>query len=478
MKGPSRSRAGRLTHSGRAFSPVVGDDAPGHGQKTRWAVPARNPPRTPSVAQNGHTSPAIPDRPCIDCLEEAPVHKSGGRVRPAAFWGLAYLFAAVMVGTTLLSPLYLVYQAEWHFSSSILTLVFAVYTAGVLAALLLAGRSSDQIGRRPVLAAGLSFMALSSVVYILAPNVGWLFLGRILSGLSAGLVTGTATAALTENGTNARRSSRVATAANLGGPALGPLLAGLFAEYGPNPTALVFEVYLGILAVAALTLLVVPETVVERKPLSLRFQGLGIPKVGRSEYLAAALAGFASWSLLGLFSALAPSFLVQVLHEGNHAVEGAVVFALYASATLTLLLVARFDSRPVVFFGLATFLVALALIVAGLSDASLMLFMLGTLVGGVGVGGVFLGSLSTANRLAPPAERGRVVSTFFVFCFFGLTIPVIGVGIASPYVGYFRAVLVCAIVLAALSVVSMAGIRRRLLSHESMFGSASAESGA
>ena len=412
------------------------------------------------MAQNGYSSPAVPDRPCIDCLEEAPVRRTGAGVPRAAFWLLAYLFAAVMIGTTLLSPLYVVYQAEWHFSSGILTLVFAVYTAGVLAALLLAGRSSDQVGRRPVLAAGLSFSALSSVVYILAPGLGWLFVGRILSGLSAGLVTGTATAALTESGTNARRSSRVATAANLGGPALGPLVAGLFAEYGPNPTVLVFEVYLGILAVAAITLLVVPETVVERKPLTLRFQGLGIPEVGRSEYLAAGVAGFVAWSLLGLFSALAPSFLAQVLHEGNHAVEGTVVFALYASATLTLLVVARFDSRRVVLFGLPTFLVALALIVAGLSDASLMLFVLGTVVGGVGVGGVFLGSLSTANRLAPPAERGRVVSTFFVFCFFGLTIPVIGVGIASPYVGDFRAVLVCAIVLATLSLGSIAGIRR------------------
>jgi MFS family permease len=423
-------------------------------------VPAKTRLRTSTVAQNGHASSAVRDRACIDCLEEAPFHKTGAKVRRAAFWLLAYMFAAVMLGTTLLSPLYVVYQAEWHFSSGILTLVFAVYTVGVLAALLLAGRSSDQVGRRPVLAAALSFSALSSVVYVLAPSVGWLFVGRVLSGLSAGLVTGTATAALTEIGTNARRSSRVATAANIGGPAFGPLVAGLLAEYGPNPTVLVFEVYLGILALAAVALLLVPETVVERKPLSLRFQGLGIPEAGRPEYLAAGLAGFAAWSLLGLFSALAPSFLGQVLHEVNHAVEGAVVFALYASASLTQLLVSRFDSRPVVLFGLATFLVALAFIVAGISDASLVLFVVGTVVGGVGVGGVFLGSLSTANRLAPPAERGRVVSTFFVFCFVGLTIPVIGVGIASPYVGDFRAVLVCAIVLAVLSVGSMAVIRR------------------
>lgn len=76
------------------------------------------------------------------------------------------------------------------------------------------------------------------------------------------------------------------------------------------------------------------------------------------------------------------------------------------------------------------------------------------------VGAVFIGSLSTANRLAPAEIRGRVVSTYFVFAYVGLTIPVIGVGIASQYEGDFRAVLVCAIVLAALSAVSMVGIRR------------------
>jgi MFS family permease len=401
------------------------------------------------------------DRPCVDSLGKAAPSRGAGASMPAtAFWLLAYLFGAAVLGTTLLTPLYVLYQARYHFSSSVLTLIFATNAAAILVTLLLAGRISDQVGRRPVLAAALAFGALSAVVFILAPGLGWLFLGRALSGLSAGLVTGAAAAALTETGNNARRSSLVATGANMGGVGLAPLVAGVFAEYGPNPTVLVFEVYLGILALAALALLHIPETVVERTPLNLRFEGLGIPQSGRSEYLAAALAGFAAFSLLGMFGALAPSFLGQVLHERNHAVDGAIVFAIYLSATVTGLVVSRFRSRPVVLFGLATFLVALALIVAGLSAASLVLFIVGTLVGGVGVGSVFLGSLSTASRLAPPAERGKVVSTFFVFCYIGLAVPTVGVGIASTHVGDFRAVLVCAIVLAALSVVSMAGIRR------------------
>lgn len=382
--------------------------------------------------------------------------------RPAAFWLVAYVFAATMLGTTLPTPLYVIYQGQWHFSSGIVTLIFATYAAGVLVALLLAGRSSDQVGRRRVLATALALSALSTVVFILAPSLGWLFPGRVLSGLSAGLVTGTATAALTElaASSSSRRASRVATAANMGGLGLGPLVAGLFAQFGPDPTVLVFEVYLIVLAIAAVALAAVPETVSPRQPLTLRFSGLGIPVVGRSEFIAAGVAGFAAFTLLGLFTSLAPTFLGGILHEHSHAISGFVVFLIFGTATVAQVLLAGFSSRPVVLSGLAAFLAALALIVGALSQASMALFLTGTVIGGLAVGAVFIGSLSTANRLAPPEIRGRVVSTYFVFAYVGLTIPVIGVGIGSEHVGDFRAVLVCSIALAVLCAFSAIGIRR------------------
>src|SRR5580698_1209314 len=193
--------------------------------------------------------------------------------RRVAFWLLAFVFAATMLGTTLPTPLYVIYQARWHFAAGIVTLIFAVYAAGVLAALLLAGRSSDQAGRKPVLAVALGASALSTVAFILAPDVGALIAARIVSGLSAGLMTGTATAALTElvPASASRRASLVATAANMGGLGLGPLIAGLFAQYAPDPTTLVFEVYLAVLAAAGLCLLFVPETVLSRRRPTLRF---------------------------------------------------------------------------------------------------------------------------------------------------------------------------------------------------------------
>ena len=143
-----------------------------------------------------------------------------------------------------------------------------------------------------------------------------------------------------------------------------------------------FEVYLAVLAEAAIGLAFVPETVSNRQKLSLRFTGLGLASVGRSEFIAAGVAGFAAFALLGMFSALAASFLGDVLHEHSHAVGGAVVFAVFGAATATQLLLARFPSRTCIACGLIAFLAARALVVAGLSQASMALFLTATIVSG------------------------------------------------------------------------------------------------
>jgi MFS family permease len=204
----------------------------------------------------------------------------------------------------------------------------------------------------------------------------------------------------------------------------------------------------------------VPETVTERSALSLKFHGLGIPEAGKAEFIAAGIAGFASFSLLGLFSSLVPTFLSGVLHDTSHAAAGAVVFLAFAMAACTQLAGSRLPSRPVMLAGLAVFLAALALIVAGLSAVSMPLFLVGTVVSGIAIGAIFMGSLATANRVAPAETRGQVISTFFVFAYVGLTVPVIAVGFGSQAFGDFRAVLGCAIALATIALASMAVIRR------------------
>jgi MFS family permease len=252
----------------------------------------------------------------------------------------------------------------------------------------------------------------------------------------------------------------VATAVNMVGLGLGPLIAGLLAQYAPHPTVLVFEVYLAVLAAAGLCLILVPETVSPRQRPTVRFAGLGLPDRGRGEFIAAAVAGFAAFALLGLFAALAPTFLGGVLHERSHAVQGGVVFLLLAVGAATQILLFRFNSRRVALAGLGLLLAALAVIVAALAQAGMALFLAGTLAGGVAVGAVFLGSLATANRLAPPGRRGQAISSFFVACYAGLIIPVVGVGVASGFIGDFPAVLAFSILLAALCLFALASIAR------------------
>ena len=187
-----------------------------------------------------------PDRPCADGLGLSAISLNRRAVpREIAFWLIAYVFAAVMLGTVVPTPLYAIYQRQWRFSAGILTLIFAVYAVAVLATLLLAGRTSDQAVRRPVMAASLGFSAASAVLFIFASSPGWLYPARVLSGVSAGLMIGTATAALTEmvRESATRRASLVAASVSTGAAALGPLMAGLFAQFLPRPTVLVFEVF-------------------------------------------------------------------------------------------------------------------------------------------------------------------------------------------------------------------------------------------
>lgn len=135
-------------------------------------------------------------------------------------------------------PLYGLYQEKFGFSELMVTVVYAVYAFGVIGVLLLAGNASDAVGRRPVLLAGLGFAAASAVCFLCATGMGWLYAGRLLSGLSAGLFTGAATAYVMElaPSSGASRATLVATAANMGGLGCGPLLAGVLSQYAPGPS--------------------------------------------------------------------------------------------------------------------------------------------------------------------------------------------------------------------------------------------------
>src|SRR5205085_3241913 len=158
--------------------------------------------------------------------------------------------------------------------------------------------------------------------------------GRILSGLSAGIFTGTATATLVDLAPPDRRgrATLVATMANIGALGTGPLLAGLLSQWAGSPLRLTFWVDLALLVPAVVGVWAMPEPIARTSHTQLRPQALKVPRAMRSTFIQAALAAFAGFAVLGLFTAVAPDFLGQGLGVTSRAVIGLVVFAVFAAS--------------------------------------------------------------------------------------------------------------------------------------------------
>ncbi|GGQ41597.1 MULTISPECIES: MFS transporter [Streptomyces althioticus group] len=369
------------------------------------------------------------------------------------------VFAVCMTGTTLPTPLYPLYQQEFGFSELTVTVVYAVYAFAVIGALLLAGNASDAVGRRPVLLWGLACAAASAVCFLLASDIAWLYAGRLLSGLSAGLFTGAATAYVMESAPPGRasRATFVATAVNMGGLGCGPLLAGVLAEYAPWPLRLPYAVHLTLVACSVAVLLWLPETVRDLRPLrTVRPQRPGVPPHVRAVFGPAATAAFVGFSLFGVFTSVSPAFLAQYLGVTDHAVSGAVVATAFFASIAGQTAVGRVGVGRSLPLGCAGLLAGLALLAGALHWDSLALVVPSALVGGVGQGLAFRGALTAVGRASPPDRRAAVISSLFVVAYAGISVPVIGVGLLAEPLGLENAGLVFIACMAVL-VISAAG---------------------
>ncbi|MEV5972185.1 MFS transporter [Streptomyces sp. NPDC051921] len=348
------------------------------------------------------------------------------------------VFVVCMAGTTLPTPLYPLYQEKFGFSELTVTVVYAVYAFGVIGVLLLAGNASDTIGRRPALLWGLGFAAASAVCFLSASALGWLYAGRLFSGLSAGLFTGAATAYVMELAPpgGASRATFVATAANMGGLGCGPLLAGLLAEYAAEPLLLPFAVHLALVAVSALVLLRLPETVREPRSLTaVRPQRPALPPQVRAVFVPAAIASFVGFALFGVFTSVSPAFLARYLDVDNHAVSGLVVALAFFASTAGQLAVTRVGVARSLPLGCAVLFAGLLLLAGALYADLLVLVVLAALVGGTGQGLAFRAALSAVAQAAPADHRAAVISTLFVVAYTGISVPVIGVGLLADPLG-------------------------------------------
>jgi MFS family permease len=375
-----------------------------------------------------------------------------------AFGLLAYAFAAIMVGTTLPTPMYALYAQQMHFAVLTTTVIYATYAGGVLFALLAFGRWSDAVGRRPILLAGVVSALASAAVFLVADSVPLLLVGRVLSGLSAGIFTGTATAAVIEAAPEKwrTRAAAVATVANMGGLGIGPLLAGLLVEYAPAPLHLSFIVHIVLAMLAGAAVIVVPET--SQRTGTIGVQRLSVPVEVRAVFVVASLAAFAGFAVTGLFAAVAPSFVAQIVGVDNHAVAGLIAGSIFFASAAAQLVARNLNPQRAVAIGCAILVVGMAILAVALQLSSLTGLVAAAVVAGIGQGISFSRGLAAVAERTPADRRAEVSSTYFVVAYVAISLPVVGEGVAAQHWGLQTAGVTFAVAVAILSAICLVGI--------------------
>ncbi|MEU7486910.1 MFS transporter [Streptomyces sp. NPDC042319] len=380
-----------------------------------------------------------------------------GPVGKWRFWAVAYALLILLTGTNLPTPLYRGYAAQFGFSPLVVTLIFAAYVAALIPSLLVAGPLSDAIGRRKVLLPALALAVLGAASFALAADTEWLFAARILQGLALGAASGALTASLAElePAGNRRKAALVATVASVGGLGLGPVLAGVLAQYAPAPHVLPFVVEIVLLVPAAAAISTLPAT---RPAARWRPRRPEIPAAMRAAFATSGTVGFLAFAVIGLFLTLIPTYVATLAGSDNLLLGGAVVALMLACSVVAQLMGYGRSARNLELVGLPLLAAGLTLLALAGGLSSLTLLLLATVVAGFGQGFAFLGGLTAVSQAAPADRRADVLSSFYVIIYLGVGVPVIGVGFLATLAGLLAAVqyfagfvaLLCVTVLIAL----------------------------
>jgi MFS family permease len=384
--------------------------------------------------------------------------------RAAGFVAVTAMLVLFMAAAGAPTPLYVVYQQQWGFPTSTLTLVFAVYVLGLLATILVVGALSDHVGRRPVLIAAIALEAVALLLFLVAGGVATLLAARLVQGIATGAAITTLSAAvvdLTAPG-RAGRAGLVTSVATLLGLAAGSVGTGALVEFAPAPTTLVYVVLLvGVFAAVVATALL-PETAPRRRGAlaSLRPR-VGLPDYLRSEFLTITPILLASWALGGLYLSLGPSVAAGSLGITDHLVGGLVAMLLCGTGALTAFVLRNWPLPRVLLLAAVLLAVGTMGTLGAVDAGSAPLAALGTVVAGVGFGAAGLGAFGTMAALARPTERGAVFALTYVVSYLAFSVPAVAAGVAANVVGLGPTTTVYGGVVAALGLIAVAARLRR-----------------
>ena len=388
--------------------------------------------------------------------EAGPSGRLSSATAFAATSAIFVLFAAAASAPT---PLYVVYQKAWGFSPTTLTVIFAVYVFGLIGSLLTVGALSDHIGRRPVLGAAIALEAFAFVAFLFAGNVVGLLVARVAQGIATGIAFSTLGATLVDlNPPHAPgRAGLVNGIAPISGLALGSLGCGALVQFAPAPTHLVFALLLVGTGLAAVAVVLLPETSAGRPGvLASLIPVVGIPSRLRPDVYALVPIIVASWALGGLFLSLGPSVAAGLFGLTNHLVGGLVVTLLCGTGAMSAFALRHWPTRRVLGISATTLSAGIALSLVGVESQAVVLAVGGTVVAGVGFGASALGSFGTLARIAGPDERSELLAAALVIAYLAFSLPALAAGLAATSFGLHPTTVVYGLGVVVLGLIALA----------------------
>jgi predicted MFS family arabinose efflux permease len=343
--------------------------------------------------------------------------------------GLASITVVFLAASSAPTPLYATYQRAWGFSALTTTVVFGVYALAFLSALLIVGRLSDHVGRRPVLLAGIAGQIVSLVVFVDAHSVATLLVARVVQGLATGAAIGAVGAGMLDIDQE-RGAVANATAPGLG-TASGALLSSFAVQWLPAPTRLVYLVIACVLVAQAFGLLWLLETS-PRTPGAWRslVPQIALPAQTRAPMLAAGPVLFAVWALAGFYGSLGPALIDHLVGSASVIDAGLGLGVLAGVAAVTTYVLRATPASRVMLIGTGTLIAGVAIVLLSVWANSAQGFFAGTVVAGVGFGAGFQGGIRLVAPLAHPDQRAGVLSVLFIVSYLGLGIPAVAAGVA------------------------------------------------
>jgi MFS family permease len=343
-----------------------------------------------------------------------------------AFVSAVVSLVAVFAGVGSTIPLFNIYRAEDGFTNADISLTVVVYSAATLSTLLVLGRLSNHVGRRPTAIASLGLLVLGCLLLLNVHDIGILIAGRLLMGLGAGLASSSLTAYIVD-AAPARPTWLASVASSqtvMLGLAVGAIASGALVQFGPWPRDLIYLVVVGLLLVSAALVAISSETVTPA-PGSWRSLRPSVRVPVRVKHLlpVAAAVFLATWATGAFYQAFVPALVEDQLHAHSSLVLGLVFGAYMGPSALGAPLGGRFSPAAAQRIGMIAFLAGWIGMITAITTGALPLFIAATIVAGAAQGIAISAAtrgLLYGSRLT---DRAPIFAAVYLLSYSGATIP-------------------------------------------------------